>query len=64
MPSDVRYAEILRLFKARGWVLNRIRGSHHVFKGPGGGSFSVPVHNGKVKHVYYKQIQKFFGEAP
>jgi predicted RNA binding protein YcfA (HicA-like mRNA interferase family) len=27
-------AEIVRLLKAAGWVLDRIRGSHHVFKQP------------------------------
>jgi predicted RNA binding protein YcfA (HicA-like mRNA interferase family) len=27
-------AEIVRELKAAGWVLDRIRGSHHVFKHP------------------------------
>lgn len=30
MPS----AELIRELKAAGWVLDRVRGSHHVFKHP------------------------------
>jgi len=25
--------------------------------------FSVPVHRGKVKHVYYREIKKILGEG-
>jgi predicted RNA binding protein YcfA (HicA-like mRNA interferase family) len=30
----VKSADIIRELKAAGWVLDRIRGSHHVFKHP------------------------------
>ena len=30
----VRSADLIRELKAAGWVLDRIRGSHHVFKHP------------------------------
>ena len=62
MPSDVRYGEILALFRQNGWWLLRVPGSHHVFT-DGSRIYSLPVHHGKVKHVYYKQIQKIFPEA-
>ena len=58
MPSEVRFAEILRLVRAHGWVLDRIRGSHHTFKKPDGSSYTVPVHHGKVKPSYFREIKK------
>ena len=33
MPT-VKSADIIRELKAAGWVLDRVRGSHHVFKHP------------------------------
>ncbi len=46
------------MLEAKGFFLHRIAGSHHVFKKPGVGSFVVPVHRGKVKPVYVRQIEK------
>lgn len=63
MPSPVRFALVKSLLKAHGWVLVRVRGSHHTFRKPGVGTFPVPVHNGKVAHVYYKEAQKRCGET-
>jgi hypothetical protein len=62
MPSDVRYAEVSALFKRHGWWLRSIHGSHHKHTN-GTQIFSVPVHRGKVKYVYYREIKKMFGEA-
>ena len=59
MPSELRYGEIARLFSANGWWLLRVRGSHHIFTN-GSRVYPVPVHHGKVKYVYFKQIQKLF----
>ena len=61
MPSDVRYAEIVALFKRNGWWLNRINGSHHIHTN-GTQSFPVPVHHGKVKYGYYREVKKLLGE--
>jgi predicted RNA binding protein YcfA (HicA-like mRNA interferase family) len=58
VPSEIRYIEIRRLLESHGWKLDRVRGSHHVFSKPGEGSFPVPVHNGKVKAVYGKKLEK------
>ena len=46
------------MLEAKGYFLHRVTGSHHVFKKPGVGSFAVPVHHGKVKAVYVRQIEK------
>ncbi len=58
MASEMRLSEVRKLLAAKGYFLHRITGSHHVFKKPGAGSFTVPVHHGKVKAVYVRQIQK------
>jgi len=57
MASDVRFSKVRRLLEERGWVLNRIAGSHHIFKKKGEPPFSVPVHRGKVKAYYYKKAK-------
>jgi predicted RNA binding protein YcfA (HicA-like mRNA interferase family) len=61
MPSDVRLSEIVAIFKHHGWWLHRIRGSHHSFTN-GSLHYTAPVHHGKVKYVYVRQIKKLFGE--
>lgn len=58
MPSDVRYREIKKLLESHGWMHDRTSGSHHIFSGPGLPMVSIPVHHGKVKHVYLREIQK------
>jgi predicted RNA binding protein YcfA (HicA-like mRNA interferase family) len=58
MPSEVRLAEIKRLLGRHGWQLKRVSGSHHIFDRVGGPQISIPVHNGRVKHVYVRKIEK------
>ncbi len=62
MPSEVRFAEVVKLLAAKGYRLVRIRGSHHVFAKPGSLPVVVPVHHGKVKYAYVRQIERL--EAP
>jgi predicted RNA binding protein YcfA (HicA-like mRNA interferase family) len=58
MPSEVRFAEVRKLLEAKGYRLDRVRGSHHVFERPGSGIVIVPVHHGKVKYGYVRKIEK------
>jgi predicted RNA binding protein YcfA (HicA-like mRNA interferase family) len=58
MASKVTFAEVRAMLAAKGYYLERTRGSHHYFKKPGGGSFAVPVHHGKVKPTYVSKIKK------
>jgi predicted RNA binding protein YcfA (HicA-like mRNA interferase family) len=62
MPSDVSFAEIRRLVERHGWILVRIRGSHHVFRMPDGRIYVIPVHRKKVRFVYVREIKKILGE--
>jgi len=38
--------------------LARIHGSHHYFVKPGEQPISIPVHRGKVKPYYVRQVEK------
>ncbi len=58
MASEVRLAEVRKMLEAKGYFLERVRGSHHYFKKAGGGSFAVPVRHGKVKPIYVRKIEK------
>ena len=58
MASEKRFGEIKKMLEAKGYTFFRVSGSHHIFTKPGVGHFSVPVHNGKVKPFYVKQIKK------
>ena len=46
------------MLEARGYRLDRIRGSHHVFQKPGALPLVVPVHRGRVKYAYVRKIEK------
>jgi predicted RNA binding protein YcfA (HicA-like mRNA interferase family) len=65
VPSEERFAELRRLLERDGWQLVRIRGSHHTFTKPGFRHILVPVHHGKIKPFYVKQIRKILeGDQP
>lgn len=57
MPSEEKIASIRTRLENHGWELVRIKGSHHVFKGEGRPLISIPVHKGRVKAVYVRQIE-------
>ena len=63
MPSDTRFVIVRKLLEQHGWHLDRVNGSHHFFKHPTLPSVSIPVHRGKVKHIYVHQIEKAIKEA-
>lgn len=56
--SELSFSEIKTVLNDCGYVLNRINGSHHVFKGRDGDSINLPVHNGKVNKYYLKDIKE------
>ena len=58
MPSEERFAVVKRALEDHGWVLIRIAGSHHIFKKTGAPDVSIPVHRGKVKPFYVRQVKK------
>jgi predicted RNA binding protein YcfA (HicA-like mRNA interferase family) len=58
MPSPVRYAELERWLRRRGWQFLRVKGSHHNWFKAGVGIFPIPVHKGLVKHGYVKKLEE------
>ena len=55
IPRDVSFDEISRYLKHYGFSLDRINGSHHVFKNLEEMSIIIPVHNGRIKYYYVKK---------
>ena len=58
MPSPIRFAELRKLLESKGYRLDRVSGSHHVFVKAGVPHLSIPVHKGKVKYGYYRIAEK------
>ena len=58
MPNEMRFSEVKRMMEGAGYRLVRISGSHHYFTKPGEQPFSIPVHQGKVKPYYVRQVEK------
>ena len=49
-PKDVSFSDIRKLLEQEEFTLERVTGSHHVFK-KDSVTFVIPVHNNKVKTV-------------
>ena len=58
MASEKRFSEVKRMLEQAGYRLVRICGSHHYFTKPGEEPFSIPVHQGKVKPYYVREVEK------
>ncbi len=57
MPSPKRFAEVRKLLESNGFKLERTRGSHFIFKKIGQPQLIVPVHGGKVKPGYAREVE-------
>ncbi len=58
MASEERFSIIRKILENNGWALVRISSSHHVFKKTGARDLVLPVHHGKVKPFYVRQVKK------
>jgi predicted RNA binding protein YcfA (HicA-like mRNA interferase family) len=58
MASEIRFSAVKKMLEAKGYRLDRINGSHHIFKKPGARNMPIPVHHGKVHPTYVKAIKK------
>ncbi len=50
--------DVEKLLNQARYELVRINGSHHIFTKAGRQPVSIPVHRGKVKPFYVRQIEK------
>jgi predicted RNA binding protein YcfA (HicA-like mRNA interferase family) len=62
MAREVRFAALRAQLESAGWVLKRIRGSHHIFVKRERLPISIPVHKNKVKAVYVRKVQQILEE--
>jgi predicted RNA binding protein YcfA (HicA-like mRNA interferase family) len=58
VASEERFSVVKAMLTNAGWELVRINGSHHVFSKANAQTVSIPVHNGKVKPVYVRQVKQ------
>ncbi|MBN1391268.1 MAG: type II toxin-antitoxin system HicA family toxin [Sedimentisphaerales bacterium] len=58
MASEERFGKVKKALESKGFRLARISGSHHIFTRKDSLPVSIPVHRGKVKVYYVKQIEK------
>jgi predicted RNA binding protein YcfA (HicA-like mRNA interferase family) len=58
MASQSRFGDVKKMLVKAGYRLARVHGSHHIFTKPGEPLLSIPVHHGKVKPFYVRQIEK------
>ena len=54
-PRGATFDDIRTLLSQEGFTLDRVTGSHHIFKRPGL-TFVIPVHDNRVKSVYVKRV--------
>ena len=60
-PKDATFSQIEKLLLSEGFTLDRISGSHHIFKN-GLVTFVLPVHGNKVKSVYVRRVIEILEE--
>lgn len=61
-PAGVTFADIRTLLLREGFRLDRVTGSHHIFK-KSGVTFVIPVHANRVKSVYVKRVIELVEQA-
>lgn len=54
-PGNVRFSDLRSLLKEENFFLERITGSHHIFR-RNEYIFVIPVHNDRVKTVYVIKV--------
>jgi predicted RNA binding protein YcfA (HicA-like mRNA interferase family) len=54
-PNNVTFGDIRKLLELDSFVLDRISGSHHIFK-KDETILVIPVHNNRVKSAYVRRV--------
>jgi predicted RNA binding protein YcfA (HicA-like mRNA interferase family) len=61
-PKGATFDNVRTLLLQEGYELDRITGSHHIFKREGI-IFPIPVHKNRVKSVYVKRVIELIEQA-
>lgn len=54
--ANVRFADAQRLADALGFELDRVRGSHHIYRHPGGQRLNLQSRGGQAKPYQLRQL--------
>lgn len=60
-PNGIKFSEIVKVLEYHGYIMVRVRGSHHHFRNKDGDVITIPKHN-PVKAVYVKDVLRRIGE--
>ncbi|MFT9371726.1 type II toxin-antitoxin system HicA family toxin [Paenibacillus polymyxa] len=60
-PNGIRFAEIAKVLNHLGYIVVRIKGSHHIFRNESGDTLPIPFET-PVKAVYVKDVLEIIGE--
>ena len=61
-PKNVRFSDLKQLLIDENFILDRISGSHHIFR-RGDIIFVMPMHKNQVKSVYVKKVIEIIEES-
>jgi predicted RNA binding protein YcfA (HicA-like mRNA interferase family) len=61
-PQNATFADIRNLLEYEGFYLDRVTGSHHVFK-YAETTFVIPVHSNRVKAIYVRKVLDLIASA-
>jgi predicted RNA binding protein YcfA (HicA-like mRNA interferase family) len=61
-PKGATFDDLRTLLSQEGFRLDRVAGSHHIFK-KSGITFVIPVHANRVKSVYVRRVIALIEQA-
>jgi predicted RNA binding protein YcfA (HicA-like mRNA interferase family) len=61
-PQNATFADLRTLLEYDGFYLDRVTGSHHIFK-YANITFVIPVHNNKVKAIYVRKVLELIEQS-
>jgi predicted RNA binding protein YcfA (HicA-like mRNA interferase family) len=61
-PKGATFDDVRALLSYEGFLLDRVTGSHHIFK-KAGITFVIPVHANRVKSVYVRRVIELIKQA-
>ncbi|WP_373541317.1 type II toxin-antitoxin system HicA family toxin [Chamaesiphon sp.] len=61
-PQNATFSDLRNLLEYEGFYLDRVTGSHHIFK-YAETTFVIPVHNNRVKAIYVRKVLELIEAA-
>lgn len=62
-PKGIRFEELVKVLNHYGYILVRVKGSHHHFRNDKGDVITIPNHGNPIKAVYVKDVLQRIGEG-